>query len=177
MQKLVKRMPVLLVILSIGLFNLLILSNENTLQRGQSVFVSLQPVDPRSLLQGDYMALRYEMHIRGPIPDAKRSKAYVKLNELNIVSETRFHVADRADAKEWVPILLKRLPHSSSFYPVTTSYLFAEGLADCYSHAKFAEFKVIDTGQAILYRLTDTQLKSLNCETQQRWQDGNPAFK
>ena len=177
MQKLVKWLPLLLVILSIGLFSVLILRNDNTLQRGHSVFVSLLPADPRSILQGDYMVLRYEMHIHGSIPDAKGLKAYVKLNEQNVVSETRFNLADRTDAKEWLPILLKRLPHSSSFYPVTTSYLFAEGLADCYSHAKFAEFKVIDTGQAILYRLTDTQLKSLNCETQQRWQGGNPAFK
>lgn len=173
MQKLNKWIPLFIVIISIGIFATLISRNESILARGQSIFVSLQPVDPRSILQGDYMALRYELNIKGSIPEARRLKAYVKLNALGVVAETRFNIQNVSHTGDWSALLLKQVPHQNSLYPVANSFLFAEGLADCYSKAKFAEFKVTKIGDAILYRLTDEHLKSLRCEEQQRWMDGS----
>jgi hypothetical protein len=47
---------------TLGLVNVQIWEKETVIARGQPVFVELAPVDPRSLMQGDYMRLAY----RGP---------------------------------------------------------------------------------------------------------------
>ena len=41
--------------------NLSIAARERQLASGRLVYLELAPVDPRSLMQGDYMALRYRM--------------------------------------------------------------------------------------------------------------------
>ncbi|MFX8676596.1 GDYXXLXY protein, partial [Acinetobacter baumannii] len=38
-----------------------------------------------------------------------------------------------------------------ALYPASRSFLFAEGLAQCYEKAKYAEFKVNPEGEAILF--------------------------
>ena len=46
-------------IILLGLFNNSILQKEELLSNGQLILLELVPVDPRSLMQGDYMRLRY----------------------------------------------------------------------------------------------------------------------
>lgn len=41
--------------------NVSIYQREQLLQHGRFVLLELAPVDPRSLMQGDYMALRFEV--------------------------------------------------------------------------------------------------------------------
>ena len=38
--------------------------NEWHLHQSKSIFIKLKPVDPRSILQGDYMALAYELNLQ-----------------------------------------------------------------------------------------------------------------
>lgn len=42
-------------------FNWSVFEKEQTLTRGELILFRLAPVDPRSLMQGDYMALNYEV--------------------------------------------------------------------------------------------------------------------
>ena len=46
-------------LLLLGYLNWSIYQKEQTLRDGQLVLFELAPVDPRSLMQGDYMSLRY----------------------------------------------------------------------------------------------------------------------
>lgn len=48
-------------ILLLGYFNWSVFQKEQTLKDGQLVLLPLAPVDPRSLMQGDYMNLNYEI--------------------------------------------------------------------------------------------------------------------
>ena len=48
-------------ILLLVMFNLSIISKEKILKEGKLVLLKLAPVDPRSLMQGDYLSLRYEI--------------------------------------------------------------------------------------------------------------------
>ncbi|MCQ9617884.1 GDYXXLXY domain-containing protein [Paenalcaligenes niemegkensis] len=48
-------------IICLGVANVDIWSKERLLREGQRVVLELAPVDPRSLMQGDYMALRYQI--------------------------------------------------------------------------------------------------------------------
>ena len=47
-------------ILLLGYFNWSVYQKEQTLKDGQLVLLQLAPVDPRSLMQGDYMRLNYK---------------------------------------------------------------------------------------------------------------------
>ncbi|MDE6162343.1 MAG: GDYXXLXY domain-containing protein, partial [Bacteroides sp.] len=47
-------------ILLLGYFNWSVYQKEQTLRNGQLVLFELAPVDPRSLMQGDYMRLNYK---------------------------------------------------------------------------------------------------------------------
>ena len=48
-------------IILLGFFNNSILQKEKLLTDGQLVLLELAPVDPRSLMQGDYMRLNYDI--------------------------------------------------------------------------------------------------------------------
>ena len=57
-----KAMGILLIIcLQAGWIGYQVYSNETLLQNGETVILELQPVDPRSLLQGDYVELNYSI--------------------------------------------------------------------------------------------------------------------
>ena len=49
----------LIIVLAIA--NYTIIKYEDVLNNGKPIIVKLAPVDPRSLMQGDYMALNYEI--------------------------------------------------------------------------------------------------------------------
>ena len=47
--------------LLMGYFNYSVLKKEKLLSDGHLILLKLAPVDPRSLMQGDYMRLRYDI--------------------------------------------------------------------------------------------------------------------
>ena len=65
------------VIIAVGLLMVLAVTNgliahkEHVTRSGTSLLLKLAPVDPRSLIQGDYMVLAYEI-ARGPAAEAVR---------------------------------------------------------------------------------------------------------
>ncbi|TCP95956.1 putative membrane protein [Cricetibacter osteomyelitidis] len=46
---------------ALGIANYAVVDNENVLNNGKPIILKLAPVDPRSLMQGDYMELNYDM--------------------------------------------------------------------------------------------------------------------
>lgn len=54
-----KLLALLTVVLVLAALNWRILGSERVLREGEVFYLELAPVDPRSLLQGDYMALNY----------------------------------------------------------------------------------------------------------------------
>ena len=65
-----KVIAVLGLVLALGLINWSIYQKEQHLRHGDVIKLKLAPVDPRSLMQGDYMALRFELanQIREVLP-------------------------------------------------------------------------------------------------------------
>jgi len=113
---------------------------EMILKNGKTVYMALRPTDPRSLMQGDYMALRY----------AEDSKC------IDIDDKGIGH--NHNDCDRCIPKLcFKYLP---------TSFFFQEGHAHIYSQAKYAILKYNNpvhgnTTTAVLYGLADENLKEL----------------
>lgn len=174
-----KILPLMLALSSIVIFTSIIVKNEYHLNNAQSVYVSLQPVDPRSILQGDYMALNYDLGLEDvyeeQIDNQAQVKSYVQLDSQNRVIKTRFDTQQIVgQLSKPVPLILKNPDNLlDRLYPAANSFLFAEGLEPCYRNAQYAHLSVTANGQTLLLGLVDENLKSLNCESQKQWKEGD----
>jgi uncharacterized membrane-anchored protein len=137
-----------------------ILAKERIRSKGERIFLALAPVDPRSLMQGDYMALRFaiaeqigaeqigsEGRFRGP------GRASVTVDERG--------VATLSPAGTGTLHLRYRL-RGNQVWLGTNAYFFEEGSASRYAQARFGEFRVDrDTGEAVLVGLRGAGLEPL----------------
>ena len=189
-----KIIPLVLAIICIVIFSGLMWKNESHLKNSQSIYVRLQPVDPRSLIQGDYMVLDYQLYLAPESTAENQSDqiysghshdqyihnkssvpVYVELNAERIVIHTYF---DRPKATSVSKLILKNPNNRADLlYPASKSFLFSEGLAECYQQAQYAEFKVDSQGNAILASLRGGGLRDLGCGTQRSWFDGFQSRK
>ncbi|MCU7698687.1 GDYXXLXY domain-containing protein [Acinetobacter sp. AYS6] len=179
-----KYFSLILALATILFFAALVVKNEWHLQHSKSIFIELKPVDPRSILQGDYMALAYELNLQSlkalagseskaldqVIFNHSSVPAKVILDSQNRVVRT---ILDANNSFTGQNLILKNPENRlQALYPASRSFLFAEGLAQCYQKAKYAEFKVNPEGEAILFNLRGEKLQSLNCEKQKSWWEG-----
>lgn len=184
--------PLVIAILSVAFFLGLILKNEQHLKQSDSIYIRLAPVDPRSMIQGDYMALNYDLGFWG-LPE-QNNQADIPLNDTVIKNKSSVVAYVALDAQRRVvktsfdPRLLEMYPSTSHrivlknpdnrldrLYPASNSFLFAEGLAKCYEAAQYAEFKVDQQGNAILASLRGRDLNTLGCENHKKWWSGEKA--
>lgn len=141
----------LLVLLFFG-FN--IVKNEKVLSEGEIVLLELRPVDPRSLMQGDYMTLHYEVcnHIYGL--EAELNKFCVVQLDDDRVAHFVSLTNDAAVALREDELLLRYSLEKNSwgekFYTIgSDSYFFQEGTANKYATAKYGMLKVVTKGEMI----------------------------
>lgn len=179
-----KYFSLILALVTILFFVGLVAKNEWHLHHSKSIFIELRPVDPRSILQGDYMALAYELNLQslkalaGSESEAldqvvfnhSSVPAKVILDSQNRVVRT---ILDINNSFVGQSLILKNPENRlQALYPASRSFLFAEGLAQCYQKAKYAEFKVNTKGEAILFDLRGEGLQLLNCKQQKNWWEG-----
>lgn len=145
----------ILAVLNFGIWR-----NEDLLENGRIVYFELAPVDPRSLMQGDFMLLNYRIrHIEG----AKNAGAVIlTLNDR--------HIAEKAasdhpgDLKPGEIRMNWHRDHRGRLQIRPDTFLFQEGEADRYAQAKYAEFRVAPDGRALLTGLADENLKPIQPE-------------
>ncbi|WP_299104911.1 GDYXXLXY domain-containing protein [uncultured Tenacibaculum sp.] len=150
-----------LVIILINLIILLVFFNNSILQKeelladGQLVLLELAPVDPRSLMQGDYMRLNYDISNNIDTDSiSKRGYCIIKLKENGVAEKVR--------------IQDKRTPLNKNEFPIkytsrewrginigSESYFFQEGEAEKYEKAKYGGLKVDNKGNSLLVGLYD----------------------
>jgi len=151
---------------------------ERILSEGRRVVLALAPVDPRSLMQGDYMALRFEVAdeigpaIRqAPKPTAlaierRRGGLLVLRRDGNGVDRLEAVVEpDRARDKDSAvsqdaTVLRFRLRNGHARI-VTDAWFFPEGQAQRYEHARYGVFRVDRHGAGLLTGLLDERLRPL----------------
>jgi len=137
--------------------------NERVLAEGRVVLAELAPVDPRSLMQGDYMALRYA--IDAALSDAAEKRAapppayaYLALDEAG-----RATIAGTGDALPPPPgrvaVRIRSRDGAPSIGP--NAFFFQEGTAERFADARWGEFRVADDGKALLTHLRDQDLERL----------------
>lgn len=134
-------------------YNYSIVVKENHLKNGQLILLELSPVDPRSLMQGDYMDLRYNI-LDGIVVDSMPEKGYciVEIEE-GVGKLLRFQKeSNPLDNGEF---LLKYRAHDWYASIGSESFFFQEGDAGKYENAKYGGVKVDEKGNSILTGLYD----------------------
>ncbi|PWQ99195.1 GDYXXLXY domain-containing protein [Leucothrix pacifica] len=156
---------VLLGVLILMLVNYSIYQREQLVTHGRTVLLELEPVDPRSLMQGDYMALRFAVarEARALIQESKARDGYVIL-ALDQQGVGRFsRIDDLSDLKEGEVKMLYRLRGRAIKF-ATNAFFFQEGKAKLYEAAKYGEFRVDDSGDSVLVAMRDQGFAVIGAE-------------
>ena len=131
--------------------NLQIYRLETRRDTGTVVFLKLAPRDPRSLLQGDYMRLRYEI-ASGIAGDG--GVVYLQPDEQKLAESVRTE-----DGPGRVKLQYQRVDNRVTFG--IDSFLFQEGRAADFNRARYAQIRVDDEGRPSLLRLLDEDLREI----------------
>ncbi len=140
--------------------NFSMLKKEGLLTDGKLVLIALAPVDPRSLMQGDYMTLSYEI-AQGEEMDSisKRGFCVVKVDEQGIAQRQRLQeYKTPLYADEYLIVYTAdkwRLNIGAE------SYFFQEGEAEKYEKAEYGGLMVDQNGNSVLVGLYDENRKKI----------------
>ena len=147
-------------LLVLAAVNYSIYGKEEIIRSGETVYLELAPVDPRSLMQGDYMALRFQL--TGEIEAARAAGTLdASLRSVPLALDDR-RVATLAAGNEQGPQIRFNVLAYDRVWLGTNAYFFAEGTAERYTPARYGEFKLSrETGEAVLVGLRDAELNGL----------------
>lgn len=130
--------------------------NETLLRDGRLVLLELTPVDPRSLMQGDYMALRFVVAnaARASIPGDEYADGAVVLqvNEHGVGEFVRMYAGEPLAQQE---VLMSFRVRAGRLRFATDAYFFQEGTAGTYEAARYGGFRVSPSGKSLLTTLHD----------------------
>ncbi|HLO78258.1 MAG TPA: GDYXXLXY domain-containing protein [Magnetospirillum sp.] len=140
------------------------------LAEGRQVFLPLRPVDPRSLFQGDYMALNYDWHVTQDLPH-QGGPAALKLNADGVAVASRALAGSDIAADE-VVVNVRQGRLNPKLAP--DSFMFEEGTGRDWSSARFAEVRVFK-GTLVLVGLVGWDRKPITPEFSARPTTAEPA--
>jgi uncharacterized membrane-anchored protein len=161
------------VILILVIVNGSIYKKQQQLSQGRVVYLELAPIDPRSLMQGDYMALRYKIALEISNALAKTKKhsqsahrfnffevnyVIIKRDENNIAG---FKALYNKQAVADDELLLQYRVRNAVVKFASNAYFFEEGKASVYQGAHYGKFRVNAKGELLLVNLYDKNLKKL----------------
>lgn len=153
---------IVLVVLTCGLVVGGSWQKQRVLDRGQTLLLPLAPVDPRSLIQGDYMVLRYaleqEMGLQrfDELPDLPRHGTLViAIDDARVGHFVRLDDGSPLAQNE-LRLEYRLREHGGSRLRIgAESFFFEEGSAAIYESADFGELIVAEDGEAVLVGLRD----------------------
>jgi uncharacterized membrane-anchored protein len=149
-------------VIGLAAVNYTIASRESIRKDGRIVLLELVPVDPRSLMQGDYMALRFKIagDAFGRDSRARPADGYlvVRVNDDGVAEFRRFDDGSAVAADE-VRLRYRWRDDNAKF--ATNAYFFEEGRAADYAGARYGELRVSSGGEVILTGLRNAAREPL----------------
>lgn len=139
-------------VLLLGFFNWSVLEKEKTLANGKLLLLELAPVDPRSLLQGDYMRLNYAIS-QVPDPGALPARGYVVVR---VGADSVAHLLRYQPEKAPLAAGEHLIKYNKADWAVhigAESFFFEEGQGERFAQAEFGGLKVDRQGNSILVGL------------------------
>ena len=143
--------------LTLGLTAVLVMDKERVVADGTPVLLELAPVDPRSLIQGDYMRLDYAIAQRLGRAGERWPHAghvVVTLDSAGVARFVRRHTDDAPLAPGELLLAYRR--GRSGIRIGTDAFHFQEGLAPVYERARYGELRVAPSGTSVLVGLRDS---------------------
>ena len=153
------------------LVNWSIVGKERHLKEGRVVYLELAPLDPRSLMQGDYMILNYKVanEVYAALPknknkgwrrdiDSSDGRVVVGLDEKSVGHFKRLE-SDLPLAVD--EVLLRYRVRGGKLKFATNGFFFQEGQGKHYDSARYGQFRVANDGELLLSSLHDKDLKKL----------------
>lgn len=167
-----KNIAVAALVLMLALVNWLIIGKEQHLATGRIVYLALAPVDPRSLMQGDYMALRFQLAeqisrtLRQDDGNKGRRETVPTVDDYVVISlDNRnigtFKDVDSIGSLAENELLLHYRVRDGQVKLATNAFFFQEGHAHLYETARYGQFRVDGKGQLLLAAMYDKDLKKL----------------
>jgi uncharacterized membrane-anchored protein len=154
---------IILALLFLGVFNFNVYQKERFLVNSVTLFLELAPVDPRSLMQGDYMQLGYKV--------ARDAEAQAEKTGLTsgflIVKRDKRQIGRLVKVGSNIASLPAEhygLPfhkNAGQIHLQSEGFFFQEGQAEEYQKARYGELRVAPDGESSLVGLRDGQLKRL----------------
>ena len=166
-----KNKRTIVIAVTLGLFALFFLraigKKEQTIKEGQLVLLELAPVDPRSLIQGDYMQLNYAINeqLRQTTidRDAIQKRGYIML-ALDSQQRGSFRRISTTLPNETTDTLFAVKYFNWDGFNLSVgaeSYFFQEGKDTLYAKAKYGGLRVDSKGNSVLIGLYDQDLKRI----------------
>ena len=151
-------------VLTLLVANGAIWQKQDLIARGQPLYLALAPVDPRSLMEGDYMRLRFPSVDARAVPllqdlGAARPRMVVRLDGRSVATVQRLHNSAQPLAPN--ERLLELTPKNGAWVVVTDAWFFKEGNAQRWEQARFGEFRVLPDGRALLVGMADVNLQPI----------------
>jgi len=137
--------------------NLVILEKRRVAESARLVLLELRPVDPRSLMQGDYMLLDFADAVTLPPEGAAPSEAGIailRLDPAGIAILVRIDDGTPLGPGE-VRLRFAGLRSDGRLDFGTDAFFFQEGEAELYANARYGMFRVDETGKSVLVGLAD----------------------
>ena len=137
---------------------------QRALQTAQTVYFKIEPVDPRALLSGDYMQLRYDFE--RPYLAEQGQALVLQVGENNVLYLPSAAAEDEAQAsaaqadtpQRPQTVRIKTLRAS---YRVPHQFYFQEGTGKKYENAVYAKAALLENGSILLLGLTDENFNLL----------------
>lgn len=135
--------------------NAAIWQKESLIKNGQPVFVELAPVDPRSLMQGDFMRLNFA------VPELQSSHTPKVIARRDGRGVATLLPVDKVTSLKPGDLQIELVRKDHRWILVTDAWFFAEGEAGRWSKARYGEFRVDGSGRALLVGLRGPNLEPL----------------
>ncbi len=171
----------------LGVINYSIWQKEAHLANGEIIYLELAPVDPRSIMQGDYMTLTFKIsrQIRSAIlgqsmqPETEDEQNWLDFSSpyymhpqdgfviVDIDENKRAEFSSLDDGMHTLSSKQQKLQfrvREGQIKFATNAFFFEEGDALLFDTAKYGELKVNEHGEVLLTGLLDENLKKLGGE-------------
>jgi uncharacterized membrane-anchored protein len=153
-------------VIALGGVNYDVFKKEQVISTGQRIYIALAPRDPRSIMQGDYMALNFGFDRFFQLSNSQENpklflsdvKVVASLNDNGVATVLRLANAVSTEVLAKDEILLPLKHKGNQWVLVTDAFYFPEGQGEPFKKAKFGEFRALADGRALLVGLTDENL-------------------
>ncbi|WP_044895365.1 GDYXXLXY domain-containing protein [Aeribacillus alveayuensis] len=137
-----------------------VFDKEQHLRNGEVVKLQLAPVDPRSLLQGDYVRLRYEISTIEKRDERGSVQIILRKDEKGVYRFAGIYSVNGKKNEQYVrqkeDVLLNGKMKGDTVIYGIESYFVPEGTGgDVQERARFAYVRVSETGDALLEKISD----------------------